>query len=180
MKNVFVIWACLAVMMMACSKPEEKAPDPVAETQPPQAEFADPKYAEMGKSNIAALSAKDVDTWMTSFSDSAKYYWSGGDSLIGKAAITDYWKNRFAKVIDSISFVNDIWTPLKINEPQRGPDAPGVWLLSWYQVKVKYKNGQKLSFWVHTDFHYDSSDKIDIAVQYIDRAPINAALAKRK
>ena len=49
MKNVFVIWACLAVMMMACSKPEEKAPDPVAETKPPQAEFADAKYAEMGQ-----------------------------------------------------------------------------------------------------------------------------------
>ena len=179
MKNVFVIWACLA-LMMACNKPAEKAPEPVAETKPPQAEFADPKYAEMGKRNIAALSAKDVDTWMTSFSDSAKYYWSGGDSLIGKAAITDYWKNRYATVIDSISFVNDIWTPLKINESQRGPDAPGVWLLSWYQVKVKYKNGQKLMFWVHSDFHYDSLDKIDIAVQYIDRAPINAALAKKK
>ena len=54
MKNVFVIWACLAVMM-ACSKPEEKASVPVAETKPPQAEFADPKYAEMGKKNIAAL-----------------------------------------------------------------------------------------------------------------------------
>jgi hypothetical protein len=32
---------------------------------------------------------------------------------------------------------------------------------------------------VHTDFHYDSADKVDIAVQYIDRAPINAALAKK-
>jgi len=120
-----------------------------------------------------------VDTWLTAFSDNAKYYWSGGDSLIGKPAIADYWKNRYAKVIDSISFVDDIWTPLKINVPQKGPDAPGVWLLSWYQVKIKYKNGQKLAFWVHTDLHYDSLDKIDVVVQYIDRAPINAALAKK-
>jgi hypothetical protein len=178
MKNVFVIWACLAVMM-ACSKPEEKAPVPVAETKPPQAEFADPKYAEIGKKHMAALSNKDVDGFMTSFSDNAKYYWSAGDSLIGKSAITAYWKNRFATVVDSVSFVNDIWTPLKINVPQRGPDAPGVWLLGWYQVKVKYKNGQKLSYWVHTDFHFDSSDKIDIAILYMDRAPIIAALAKK-
>ena len=62
MKNVFVIWACLA-LMMACSKSEEKAPNPAVETKPPQAEFADPKYAEMGKRNIAALAANDVDTW---------------------------------------------------------------------------------------------------------------------
>jgi hypothetical protein len=41
---------------------------------------------------------------------------------------------------------------------------------------VKYKNGKKLAFWVHTDYHYDANNKIDRAVQYIDRAPINSAL----
>ena len=66
MKNVFVLLACLAVMM-ACSKTEVKAPEPVAETKPPQAEFADLKYAEMGKRNIAALAANDVDTWLIPF-----------------------------------------------------------------------------------------------------------------
>jgi intergrase/recombinase len=66
--------------------------------------------------------------------------------------------------------------PLKVNKPQKGPDVAGVWLLGWYQVHVKYKNGKKLAFWVHTDNHYDANDKIDITVQYIDRAPINKAL----
>lgn len=177
MKNVFIACACVA--MLACSKPEEKVSEPAVEATPAAVEFADARYMEMGKRSIAALSSKDVDRWMSDFADNAKFYWSGGDSLIGKTAITNYWKNRFANIIDSISFVNDIWTPLKINQPQRGPDAPGVWLLSWYQVNVKYNNGSKLQFWVHTDFHYDSLDKIDIAIQYIDRAPINAALAKK-
>jgi len=48
--------------MMACSKPKEKAPNPVGETKLPQAEFADPKYVEVGRGHMAALSAK---TWIS-------------------------------------------------------------------------------------------------------------------
>lgn len=179
MKNAFVALACLFALL-ACSKPEEKTPETVAEaTPPPQSEIGDAKYVEMGKSGIAKLSSGDIDGWMASYADNAKYYWSSGDSLIGKQAIADYWKNRRADVIDSISFTNDIWIPLKVNVPQRGPDQAGTWLLSWYHTSVKYKNGAKLSFWVHTGLHYDSQDKIDVVVQYLDRAPINAALAKK-
>ena len=176
MKNVYVICTCIGVM--ACSTPEEKASSAVGETKLPQAEFADPEYVEVGKGHMAALSAKNVDEFMTTFSDDAKYYWSAGDSLIGKSAITDYWKDRFGRYVDSVAFVNDIWTTLKINEPQGGLDAPGVWLLGWYQVKVKYNNGQKLSYWVHTDFHFDRLNKIDLAILYMDRYPINKALVK--
>jgi len=46
-------------------------------------------------------------------------------------------------------------------------------------VNVKYKNGKKLSFWIHSDFHYNAEDKVDIYIQYIDRAPINAALGSK-
>ena len=145
-------------------------------TKPAQAEFADVKYTTMGKQMMQQLEAGNIDRWVNNFADNAVYTWSSGDSLAGKTAIADYWKNRRANVVDSIHFSNDIWVPLKVIEPQRGPDVPGVWLLSWNQVNVKYKNGKKLQFWVHTDYHYDANNKIDRAVQYIDRAPINAAL----
>jgi hypothetical protein len=71
---------------------------------------------------------------------------------------------------------NDIWLPVKVTHPQKGPDMPGVWLLSWYQVNVTYKNGKSLQFWVHNDMHYNDQDQVDRSIQYIDRAPINAAL----
>ena len=178
MKNVVVICACLAIAM-ACSKPEEKVAEPVVEAKPQTAEFADPKYVEMGKKDLAALNANNLDAFIASFADNAKYFWSSGDSLIGKEAIGTFWKNRFATVVDSAVFFNDIWTPLKVNVSQQRNDIPGVWLLSWYQVSVKYKNGAKLSYWVHTDLHYNSADKIDVAILYMDRAPIVAALAKK-
>jgi hypothetical protein len=179
MKNVLLALFC-GVVLFACNKPpKEEATTPVQPVTPPQAEIGDPKYADIGKAGIQQLASGDIDGWMTSFADNAKYYWSGGDSLIGKKAITDYWKERRGKVIETLSYANDIWTPLKVNTPQRGPDAPGNWLFSWYQVSVTYKNHQSLKFWVHTAFHFDVADKIDIAVQFIDRAPINAALAKK-
>jgi len=72
----------------------------------------------------------------------------------------------------------DIWLPMKVNRPQQGPDMPGNWLLSWNMVDVKYKNGKKLSFWVHSLQHYNNNDKVDRYIQYIDRAPIVKALGK--
>jgi hypothetical protein len=146
--------------------------------EPKAAEFADAKYVDMGKKDLEQFANGDIDGWLSSFGDHARFNWSSGDSLVGKAAITSYWKERRTKVIDSISYTNDIWLPIKVNKPQKGPDVAGVWLLGWYQAHVKYKNGKRLVFWVHADNHYDSTDKIDLKVEYIDRAPINKALGK--
>ena len=180
MKAPFIALLC-ATTLLSWTKPAEKPAEPVAEVKPtPDIEFADAKYTEIGKKGMNALGSGDIDAWMSTFSDNARYLWSSGDSLVGKQAIHDYWKNRRANVIDSISFVNDIWLPVEVNKPQRGPDRAGVWLFSWYMVKVKYKNNQKLAMWIHNDMHFDANDKIDIMVQYLDRAPINAALAKKK
>lgn len=178
MKNFFLIVCCAT--LLACNKPKEEMSTPVADAQPPQAEIGDAKYADIGKQGIANLSSGDIDAWMTAFADNAKYYFNGGDSLVGKPAITAYWKDRRGNVIDKISFQNDIWTPLKVNRPQKGPDQAGNWLLSWYQVTATYKNGQTMGQWIHTDMHFDANDKIDVVIQYLDRVPINAALAKKK
>lgn len=149
-----------------------------SDVKPQPAEFADAKYMDMGKQMMQKFESGDIDSWVNMFADNAMYRWSSGDSLAGKKAIADYWKNRRTNVIDSIHFSNDIWLPIKINQPQKGPDAPGNWLLSWYQVNSKYKSGKKLQFWVHTDYHFDANDKIDQAIQYIDMAPIKAATMK--
>jgi hypothetical protein len=153
---------------------------PTASTQktPQPAEFADPKYVDIGKKNLASLASGDIDNWLTAYADNARFAFSSGDSLVGKAEISKYWKDRRGNVIDSLAFDNDIWLPIKINQPQKGPDKAGNWLLCWYHTNVRYKNGKKLSFWVHVDHHFDSTDKIDQTIEYIDRAPINKALGK--
>ena len=132
---------------------------------------------DVGKKGIAALSAGDVEGWMNGYADNAVYVWNNGDSIAGKAAITAYWKKRRTEAIDSISFTNAIFLPIKVNQPQ-SVEAPGVWLLGWYQVNAKYKTGKRMTQWIHTDMHFDANDKIDRVIQYLDRAPINAAMMK--
>lgn len=181
MKSLLYVLCCGA-FLMACNKPQETAvpPETPTPTEPPQVEIGDPKYADMGRKGIANLASGDIDAWMTDFADNARYLFNGGDSLVGKAAIATYWKDRRSNVIDKLEFKNDIWTPLQINKPQKGPDQAGMWLLGWYQVTASYKNGGSMTQWIHTDMHFNANDKIDVVVQYIDRATIAAAMAKKK
>jgi hypothetical protein len=186
MQKLFA-WVATGCLLFSCtnSATETSAKDTTAASAttagapagpPPQSEFADARYTEMGKKTLAALTSGDIPAYVNDYADNAVMSWSAGDSLVGKEAISKYWTNRRSKVIDSLSYENDIWLPMKVNTPQKGPDMPGIWLLNWVQIHVKYKNGAKLTFWVHTDYHFNNADKIDRAIQYIDRAPINKAL----
>ena len=182
-----MFWTICSLLFIACSdqkKEEPKTETPAAATAAPETkeagpvEFADAKYMDIGKKGIASLSSGDIDGWMSSYADNAIYYWNAGDSVAGKAAITTYWKKRRTEVIDSISFSSDIWLPVKVNTPQQPIQAPGIWLLGWYKVDAKYKTGKRMTQWIHTDMHFDANDKIDRVIQYLDRAPINAAMKK--
>ncbi len=156
---------CFCNCLFACS----------IQAQTPPSEFADARYMEIGKQLMKNFEPGNIDEYGQMFADNAVYLWSAGDSLSGKKAIVDYWKDRRMNVIESIQLSNDIWLPIKINKPQQGIDLPGIWLLSWHQVNANYKNGKSLQFWVHTDYHFDSNNKVDRVVQYMDRAHINAA-----
>ena len=179
-----LVWALGSLLFIGCNNEkgtEQKtaavqAAAPEGKTAP--AEFADAKYAEVGKKGIAALSAGDVDGWVSSYADNAVYVWNNGDSIAGKTAITAYWKKRRTEVIDSITFTNAIFLPIKVNQPQ-SVEQPGIWLLGWYQTNAKYKaTGKKMIQWMHTDMHFDTNDKIDRVIMYLDRASINAAMTK--
>ena len=126
------------------------------------------------KAGLDAFTKKDVDGMTSSYDDNVRYYWSGGDSLIGKQAVKDYYVGR-TKLIDSIQYSNIIVLPVKVVNSQSPYHAPGKWVLSWFKIDVKYMNGKKLTFWSHNDYHYNDAGKVDMVIQYIDRAPINEA-----
>lgn len=184
MKNQ-LLWALcsLLVFVMACngaktgegtaettSTPDTTAVAPV--------EFADAKYADMVRNSWASLSKGDVAAWVASFSDDAVYAWNNGDSLAGKAAISEYWTKRRNEVIDSLTYRNEIYLPIKVNKPQ-SIEAPGIWVLVWTETTAKYKpTGKSMTQWIHSDVHINADGKIDRLIQYSDRAPINAALTK--
>lgn len=182
MKKLFLFVLC-ASLFVGCKK--EAAMETATNTKDSTAtiapvEFADAKYTDIGKKALAAMTSGDMDGWTANYADNAKYYWNAGDSLIGKPAIDKYWRDRRMNVIETISFTNDIWLPVKVNTPQQKMEKTGVWLLGWYQVTAKYKGGSSMTQWMHILYHFDENDKIDEVNHYVDRLPIMAALPQKK
>ena len=174
------------VILFSCNNEKKNDATPVpatdstvvnARSEIPQTEFADAKYSEIGKNTLSKLASGDIAGWMNDFADTAVYVWNNGDSLAGKKAISEYWTKRRTEVIDSLKFSKEIWLPIKVNRPQ-SVEAPGTWVLGWYMLEAKYKTGKKMVQWMHMDLHFNSADKIDRLIHYLDRAPINAAASK--
>ena len=82
-------------------------------------------------------------------------------------------------VIETISFKNDIWFPIKVNKPQQA-ERDGVWLMGWYEVTAKYKGGSSMTQWMHILYHFDNKDKIDVVNYFVDRVPIMSAMLQKK
>ena len=180
MKVIFATILASALFFACEDKPSavmSDTPTPETVMTPPPVEFADAKYIEIGKQGLANLSSGNISGWMSDFSDNAVYVWNNGDSLVGKAAISEYWTQRRTEIIQSLTFSNEVWLPIKVNQPQSVEQA-GLWLLSWHKTDATYKTGKSMTQWIHTDFHFDSNDKIDRVIQYLDRASIAAAMAE--
>jgi hypothetical protein len=173
MKKVLLVLMS-GTLFWSCSQPKQ---EPVV-AEPRPVDFADAKYTTIGRESLIKLAEGDVDAFLSNFADNAVFVWNNGDSISGKPAITSYWKDRRANAIDTITFKNEAWLPIQANEPP-AHIATGVWLFNWSAFNVSYVNGKAISLNIHTVFHFDGSDKIDRVIQYLDRAPINAAMAAK-
>lgn len=181
MKRIFIFAACCA-LITACNndKPAEKKADDGGTTagtdaKKPASELLDLSNADPVKNALAAFARKDVDAMTAAYDDNIRYTWSGGDSAIGKQAVKDYYAGRI-KLIDNISFSNDIALAVQVNASQQPMYAPaGKWVLYWTQTHVKYKNGKELTFWQHSVNHFNAANKIDFIGMYLDRHPIMEA-----
>lgn len=159
----------------AAAQPGESITKTPAETPP--AEIGDYKNSAIARNLLAKLSVADMEGYMKDYADNAVYVWNNGDSVAGKKAISDYWTKRRTEIIDSMTYTNEIWLPIKVNKPQ-SVEAPGSWLIGWFMVSAKYKTGKKMTQWMHMDIHLNNEDKIDRLIQYLDMAPIIKATTK--
>jgi hypothetical protein len=169
MKNLLLLLTC--GILLACN--QSKHESQIAEKPP--VEIADSKYIDLSKVALTALCQGNVDGFIQSYSDDAKFHWNYGDSLVGRQAILEYWKERRSSVIDTIAFTNEIWLAVKANVPTQNV-GPGVYVFSWAQYDIKYLNGNSISMNIHMVFGIDSTDQINFTYQYLDRLLISNAL----
>jgi hypothetical protein len=163
-------------LLWSCAQPKEQ--EAVAPPEPKALEFADAKYIDMSREGMTKLAEGNVDAYLNNFADNAVYQWNNGDSIVSKQAILDYWKDRRANVIDTITFTNEAWMAVQANDPPKHI-AKGVWVFNWATFTIAYKTGKSVTMSIHNVMHYNANDKIDRTIQYLDRAPVAAALAKK-
>ena len=166
--------ACAISVFWACSTPESKpatSPEPVATKKPP-VEYGDTTLVELCKKSMMAMAAGDIDGFTANIGDSAIYHFNNFDSLVGKPAITNFWKDRRKNVIDKMAFTEDIWLPIKNN-------ADGTnWVFYWTTVDATYKTGKSMKQRMHFDYHFAKSGKIDLIYHYRDQLAIDKASKK--
>jgi len=176
-----ILFACLSIAVAACNTPapkEETVPAVTASEAPAEKgplEFAPAKYSDICKNALSGLSSGNVDAFVKDMAENCVYRFNSGDSIAGKPAITKYWADRRGKTIDKISFSNDLWLPLTVTETNPDNVRRGTWVLSWFTTAATYKSGKSMTQSIHTLFHFNDSEQIDEVIQYLDRAPINAA-----
>jgi len=179
MKRI-ISFAFIAVFLVACNSDKKDEPaaaksDAKADgAKPPVELIMDSNFINSAKASMAAFENKDIEGYTANMDDNVKFRWCSGDSLTGKQAVKDYYSGRF-NIIDHIKFSNPIFLPIMANESPNGVTSAGKWMLNWYMVSVKYKNGKELHFWVHNANHFNAAGKIDEAAQYIDKQPIMEA-----
>ncbi len=183
----FLLGVMVSAFLLSCNNEKKdevaKAADSTTETpatdKKAPSELLDLSAGESVKQAMEAFAKADIDGMTANFDDNIRYTWSGGDSLIGKKAVQDYYKARW-NLIDSFSVSEPIVLPIQVNESQSKYAPTGKWVLYWGMVNVKYKNGKRLGFWMHNVNHFNDAGKVDFIGQYIDRAPIAAATAGMK
>jgi hypothetical protein len=181
MKKLFIL-AVSSLVLFSCNekkKEEGKMADEKTMSgteKKPATELLDLKEADGVGGYYDALCQGDIDAMAADFDDNIRFTFSSGDSLIGKKAVVDYWKNRRANIIKTLSISNRIMLPIMVNESQQPTAAPpGKWVLFWGFTDVTYKNDKSLKFWAHSVNHYNAAGKIDFIGWYIDRQPIAEA-----
>lgn len=163
MKKIIVLLVCGT--MAACNLVKEEPP----------VDIADPKYITLSKEVLNALCRGDMEGFIKPYTEDAIYRWNYGDSLVGRQAILDYWKERRSSVIDTITYKNEAWLAIKANDVPKHI-KPGVYALGWADFTVTYTNGSSIDMNIHTIFRYDKDDKIISTLQYLDRSLIANAL----
>jgi ketosteroid isomerase-like protein len=184
MKKSLGLIICL-VLLFSCNENEKKAvaseSNSVGDKSAAESkdyEIGDMKLVDIAKKSSQYLESGDIDSWMATFADNATYRWNNLDSVVSKAAISDYWKKRRTDIIDSISFSNEIWMAIKVNRAQSPMQMTGNYVLGWHLVNARYKTGKSMTQRVHTTYHFNDAGLIDRVSAYMDKAPINAAMAK--
>jgi hypothetical protein len=174
MKKVLLVLAIGCLFACNSGNQEEAKTDataatPAETTAPASSLIPESEYGPM-KNGIQAYCDGNQEVWMSGYAENAKVYHPGpGDSLVGKAGLEAFFKQRMDSVA-SASFVNATYAG--IDNQVDGSTLKGKWLMAWGVFNIKYKNGKTAVLPIHLVHHLDAAGKTDLAAWYYDQMDI--------
>jgi ketosteroid isomerase-like protein len=164
----------VVVFLTACNQPKQETASATAPV-----EMGDSTKANLCKASYTALIAGNVDGFAKDMSDDAVFVWNSGDSLAGKAAILEYWKDRRANVIDTLEIRDDVWLPLKVNKFTN--QRSGEYVMMWANLTSIYQFGGRPAVErFHQVYRFNREGKIDHIEHYLDRHEVAKALPPKR
>ncbi len=179
MKNlVFLIIASLFIV--ACGQTQEEAPpaQEVVSVEPAPVLgvlVTEEKYVPELRNAMEAMGQGDIGAFTSVMSDDVVYMFNHLDSLVGKQAVNDWWQDRFDNDLQSVSFSQNIWLSLDVEEPRYPTVQPGDYVMLWTLVTGTYSTGKTMTQFIHIVYHFNDAGKVDRVTQFVDRVPIMEA-----
>jgi hypothetical protein len=166
----------LCVIAAACAAPAE---GPTGEENPDYG-IGTTEYSDLAVESLSAWTQLDFDAWAATMSDDVEFYFPGGDagtrtSLIGKAAVLDWWNNwKATSGIQSMSYRNHVDIPViaKVANPYTGLTGPMV--ISYFSNELVYSVGP-VNVRMNVVTYFDDAKLINRFFTYYDRTGILAA-----
>ena len=179
MKNL-VLAMIAAVCLFACTQPQEEAPqaEDIVSVEPTPVmgvSVTEEKYVPEIKAAMEAMGRGDIAAFTSIMSDDVVYMFNHLDSLAGKQAVNDWWQNRFDNDLKSISFNNNIWLSLDVEDPRYPTVEKGDYVMLWTLVTGTYSTGKTMTQFIHIVYHFNDQGRVDRVTQFVDRVPIMEA-----
>ncbi len=166
----------IAVFASGCATPAEK---PATATNP-HYEIGATEYSDLAVKSLSSWTQLDFDAWAATMSDDAEFYFPDGDagtrtSLIGKAAVLDWWRNwKKTSGIQSMTYRDHVDIPVIAKETLPYSGLRGPLVFSYFSNELVY-SGATVNLRMNVAIHFNSEKLIDRFYTYYDRTKIIAA-----
>jgi len=155
------------------------AEEPAAVTNP-YYDIGATEYSDLAVKSLSAWTDLDFDAWAATMSDDVEFYFPDGDagsrtSLIGKAAVLDWWSNwKKTSGIQSMSYRDHVDIPVIAKETLPYSGLRGPLVISYFSNELVY-SGATVNLRMNVAIHFNADKQVDRFYTYYDRSKIIAA-----
>ena len=163
----------IAAFASGCASPAEQPATPTN----PHYEIGTTEYSDLAAASLTSWAQLDLDAWAATMADDAEFYFPDGDagtrtSLIGKAAVLDWWRNwKDTSGVQSMTYRDHVDIPVVAKDTLPYTGLTGPMVISYFSNELVY-SGATVNLRMNVTVHFNADKLIDRFYTYYDRTKI--------